>query len=160
MNSSKKWIFAIVLVLLATNCVFAWGKRDDSGNSNSGSNSSHSLSYTTSSSYGSWIEGATRCNTRSVPAETTWTYSYTFTTEISASAGFSILEIQNTIGAKQGQQETKTGTMKTVLQPLDTVKAMYRPVFTNYSVNSGATYAGSGKVLSDVDIMIYDVYKH
>ena len=80
MNSSKKWIFAIVLVLLATNCVFAWGKRDDSGNSNSGSNSSHSLSYTTSSSYGSWIEGATRCNTRSVPAETTWTYSYTFTT--------------------------------------------------------------------------------
>lgn len=151
MHISKKKVVFVLFVLVMTTSVFAWGKKESSNSSSS----KQSLQIQTSVTYGPWLQGSTKTNTLSTTARGVWKYSISYNSDVNNSAGFGVADIESAVGFKKGQTFSAESSIEADIPPYKKVSAMYRAVYSNYSVFSGTQTAGTAKRINDIDIMLY-----
>lgn len=152
MYINKKKVLSVLLVLIMTTSVFAFGKKDTGSSSSS---SSSSLKVQTSVTYGPWLQGGPVTNTLSTPVRGVWKYSISYNCDVNASSGFSLYEIESSVGFKKGETFSAEKSAEADVPPYKKVSAMYRAVYSDYSVFSGTKVAGSAKRINDLEIVLY-----
>lgn len=138
-----------------TTSLFAFGKKD-TGNSSSSSNTA-SVQTSTSTSYGAYELASTAANYSYTTSYTdSFTKTYSFTNEVSASAGFDQAGFEAKVGFKAGNVVTLSKTFSLVCEPRKRYGYYTRPIYTNYSFTCDGKSVGSAKTLSGISGYILD----